>query len=258
MISLITGASSGIGEQLAMLAAADKHDVVLVARSADKLNALAEALARQHGIRATALAEDLSDPAAVDVIADVLAARKIDVDVLVNNAGFGTWGPFVESDVREPRNLIQVNVTAVTMLTRRLAPGMVARRRGRILNVASTAAFQPGPLMATYYASKAYVLSFSEALANELDGSGVTVTCLCPGPTATGFAARAGNRRSRLFALGAVMDAATVARAGYDGMNEGRRLVVPGLTNKIVAQAVRFSPRGLVTAIARRLNEMKA
>jgi uncharacterized protein len=255
--TLITGASSGIGEELAKLAAADGHDLVLVARSAEKLEALGESLARAHGIRATVLAEDLSDPAAADVIADVLAARQIDVDVLVNNAGFGTWGPFVESNVDEQRRLLYVNVFAVTMLTRRLAPLMVKRGRGRVLNVASTAAFEPGPLMATYYASKAYVLLFSEALADELSGSGVTVTCLCPGPTETGFSARAGNQRSRLFALGTVMDARSVARAGYDGMKAGRRLVIPGIVNKLTIQAARVSPRRFVTALVRKLNEKR-
>ncbi len=254
---MITGASSGIGEEIAKLAAADKQDLVLVARSADKLEALGESLARAHGIRATVLAEDLSDPASIDVIADVLAARTIDVDVLVNNAGFGLWGPLVETNIDDQRRMLQVNVFALTMLTRRLLPLMVARGRGRVLNVASTAAFEPGPLMATYYASKAYVLSFSEALADELGGSGVTVTCLCPGPTETGFAARAGNQRSRLFALGLVMDAGSVARAGYEGMKAGRRLVITGLINKLVIQSLRISPRRLVTALVRKLNEKR-
>jgi short-subunit dehydrogenase len=255
MATLITGASSGIGEEIAKLAAADKQDVVLVARSADKLEALAETLARAHGIRATALAEDLSDPAAIDVIADVLAARKIEIDALVNNAGFGVWGRFVETDIEQQRQMLQVNVVALTMLTRRLLPLMLGRGRGRVLNVASTAAFQAGPLMATYYASKAYVLLFSEALTEELAGTGVTVTCLCPGPTETGFSARAGNQRSRLFAFGVVMDAYSVARAGYEAMKAGQPLVITGLVNKLLIQSLRISPRRLVTKFVRKLNE---
>jgi uncharacterized protein len=257
MTALITGASSGIGEELAKLAAHDGHDLVLIARNADRLNALAESLAREHGIRATALPEDLSDADAVDSIVDALAARNIDIDILINNAGFGTYGKFVETSLEEERNLIDVNVTALTMLIKRLLPRMVARRSGRVLNVASTAAFQPGPLMAVYYASKAYVLWLSEAIANELEGTGVTVTCLCPGPTRTLFQARAKLEESRLLRLTKMMDAASVARAGYDGMMAGRTLVIPGLMNKAGVQLVRLSPRSLVVKVARWIQESR-
>jgi uncharacterized protein len=257
MTALITGASSGIGEELAKLAAHDGHDLVLIARNADRLNALAESLAREHGIRATALPEDLSDADAVDSIVDALAARNIDIDILINNAGFGTYGKFVETSLEEERNLIDVNVTALTMLIKRLLPRMVARRSGRVLNVASTAAFQPGPLMAVYYASKAYVLWLSEAIANELEGTGVTVTCLCPGPTRTLFQARAKLEESRLLRITKMMDAASVARAGYDGMMAGRTLVIPGLMNKAGVQLVRLSPRSLVVKVARWIQESR-
>jgi short-subunit dehydrogenase len=249
--TLVTGASSGLGEEFARMAAADRSNVVLVARSLDKLNALAAALERDYGVRATVLAEDLADDDAPDVIADALAARHVEIDTLINNAGFGTYGPFAETSLADERQMIAVNIAALTMLTKRLVPGMVARRRGRILNVASTAAFQPGPLMAVYYASKAYVLSLSEALATELEETGVTVTCLCPGPTLTAFQARAGMQRSGLFKAMKVMDAATVAREGYEGMKAGRTLVIPGVLNRLGVQAIRVSPRSVVPKVVR-------
>ena len=249
--TLITGASSGLGEEFARLAAADNSNVVLVARSVDKLNALGIELERDYGVKATVLAEDLSEVEAADVIVDALAARRIEIDALINNAGFGTFGPFIETPIEDERRLIAVNITALTMLTKRLIRGMVARRRGRILNVASTAAFLPGPLMTVYYASKAYVLSLSEALAVELEGTGVTVTCFCPGPTRTAFQARAGMEQSGLLKALKVMDATAVAREGYAGMKEGRTLVIPGVLNKLTAQLVRVSPRRLVPKVVR-------
>ncbi len=196
-------------------------------------------------------AQDLSAPDAVEVIAGELAARQLTIDILVNNAGFGAYGPFATTPADEEARMLQVNVVALTMLTKRLLPAMIVRRHGRVLNVASTAAFQPGPLMAVYYASKAYVLSLSEALSNETSGTGVTVTCLCPGPTETGFQDRAAMRESRLFSFLSVASAADVARAGYDGMMAGRALVIPGLFNKAGVQALRVTPRALVPRIIR-------
>ena len=178
--ALITGASSGIGLDLARLFAKDGHDVVLVARSEGKLREIAAELERDFGMTAHVIVADLAKP---DAPQTLVAQLPVDVDVLVNNAGFGVLGPFVETDLAKELEMIQVNVVALTHLTKLLLPPMVARRRGRVLNVASTAAFQPGPLMAVYYATKAYVLSFSEAIADELRDSGVTVTALCPGPT---------------------------------------------------------------------------
>ena len=187
-----------------------------------------------------------------------LAARQLTIDILVNNAGFGVYGPFAATPAAEEARMIQVNVAALTMLTKRLLPGMIERRHGRVLNVASTAAFQPGPLMAVYYASKAYVLSFSEALSNETSGTGVTVTCLCPGPTRTGFQDRARMRESRLFSMVSVASAADVARAGYDGMMAGRAIVIPGLANKAGVQAVRVAPRALVRRLVRVLQDRRS
>jgi short-subunit dehydrogenase len=252
--ALVTGASGGIGEDLARLIAAGGRNVVLLARSADKLQALAGSLASTHGIAATVVATDLAEPGAEEIVARTLAARGVTVDILVNNAGFGTSGPFAREDPDELQRMVQVNVVALTALTRLFLPAMIERKHGRILNVASTAGFQPGPFMAGYYATKAYVLSLSEALSEETAGTGVTVTCLCPGPTQTGFQDRAHIEETRLVTLGSVMDSATVARAGYDAMLAGRRLVIPGLANKIGVQAVRTSPRAMVLKIVRFLN----
>jgi uncharacterized protein len=255
--ALVTGASSGIGEALARLIAAGGAHVVLVARNAGKLDTLAGELARAHGIRATVVAQDLSHPDAASRLAADLTGRGLTIDILVNNAGFGTSGRFWQIPADEDARLLQVNVVALTMLTKHLLPGMIERRRGRVLNVASTAAFQPGPLMATYYASKAYVLSFSEAIAEETSGTGVTVTCLCPGPTDTAFQDRAGIRESRLFSARTVMSVDEVARAGYDGMMAGRRLVIPGASNKAGTLLVRVAPRRFVSGVVRRLNETR-
>jgi len=253
--ALITGASGGIGLELARVFAENGHDLVLVARSAPKLEALANELAGRHGVRARALTGDLRQPEAPAAIEAALTGETI--DVLVNNAGFGLLGPFSTTDLAAERDMIQVNVSALVELTKRFLPGMVERRRGRILNVASTAAFQPGPLMSVYYASKAFVLHFTEALACELAGTGVTVTALCPGPTATGFQAAARMGRVRLLRGPLVMDAATVARIGYDGLMKGKRVVVPGLLNALLVQGVRFTPRRVAAAVVRRLQEQR-
>ncbi len=253
-VALVTGASGGIGEDLARLIAAGGRDVVLLARGAAKLQTLAEELSNAHKISATVLSMDLSSPGAAEDVTRVLAERRITVDMLVNNAGFGTHGPFARDDPQEQLRMLQVNVIALTTLTRLLLPGMIERQRGRILNVASTAAFQPGPLMAVYYASKSYVLSLSLALSEETAGTGVTVTCLCPGPTRTGFQDRAQMNQSRLFRFASVMRSADVARVGYDAMMAGKALAIPGLTNKIGAESVRFIPRRVAARIAGAMN----
>jgi short-subunit dehydrogenase len=253
--ALVTGASSGIGRDLARLFARDGQDLVLVARDSVRLGELADELQRLHDVRAHVLVADLADPGAPAGIMRGLEERRIGLDYLVNNAGFGGSGPFAQRSISGELAMMQVNMVALTHLTRLVLPAMIARRRGRILNVASTAAFQPGPLMAVYYATKAYVLSFSEALASELRGSGVTVTALCPGPTRTGFQAEAKIEESRLVRGPLLMESAAVARAGYQGMMRGRTVVIPGLLNWLLAQAVRITPRRLVTAISRALIE---
>jgi short-subunit dehydrogenase len=177
--------------------------------------------------------------------------------VLVNNAGFGLGGEFADTAIQRELDMIQVNIAALTYLTKLFIPPMIKRKSGRVLNLASTAAFQPGPLMAVYYASKAYVLSFSEALAEELRNTGVTVTALCPGPTQTDFAEVAQMTNSRLFNTFGVADAADVAKYGFDAMMQGKRLAIPGIKNKIIAQANRISPRSLTTKIARILQESR-
>lgn len=255
--AVVTGASSGIGLELARLLAAAGHDVVLVARRAEPLAALAGELHRQHGIVATPLPCDLADPAAPARLCAELEARGVVVEVLVNNAGVGSFGPFAESDWHTEREMLQVNVVALLELTRRLLPGMLARGRGRVLNVASTAAFQPGPLMAVYYATKACVLSFSEALANEVRGSGVSVTALCPGPTPTGFQAAAGMQPSILLRSPMRRDAASVARAGFEAMRRGRTLAIPGWLNRIGVLSVRLLPRRVATAAVRFVQERR-
>jgi short-subunit dehydrogenase len=254
MNALVTGASGGIGEGLARLIAGGGSDVVLLARSADRLQALADELGRNHKISASVVAADLSEPGAADGVARALAERRLTIDILVNNAGFGTLGAFVQGNPQEQLRMLQVNVVALTELTRRLLPGMIERRTGRILNVASTAAFQPGPFMAVYYASKAYVLSLSEALSEETSGTGVTVTCLCPGPTRTGFQERAHIENTRLLDVISVMSAADVARAGYEGMMAGRPLVIPGLMNKVGVQSLRLAPRRLTARLVKALH----
>jgi uncharacterized protein len=249
--ALITGASGGIGYEVAKLLAHDRCNVVLVARSGDKLAQVANELHSQFGVAVKTITLDLAEPLAPKFLFDQLQREGIAVDILVNNAGFGAFGEFAQMPEEEIGGQIYLNITALTLLTRMLLAPMLARRSGRIMNVASTAAFQPGPLMAVYYATKAYVLSFSEALANELHGSGVTVTCFCPGATNTGFAQRAGTENSRLFKQMGAMDAKTVARDGYCGMMEGKTVVISGLRNWVVAESVRFAPRKMVTAISR-------
>src|SRR5215470_1019534 len=251
--ALITGASVGLGRELAKLFAADGHDLVLVARRKDKLDQLAAELGKGHGVAATVIASDLTDPAAPAALADKVGAAGIEVEFLVNNAGFGSNGAFHELDEKRELDMIQVNVTALVQLTRRLLPAMVARKSGRILNIGSTAGFVPGPFMADYYASKAYVISFTEAIAFELRGTGVTATVLCPGATATEFAAVAGNDKSPLFKSG-VADAVSVARHGYRAMMAGRVVAIPGARNKVLIQSLRVSPRAAIRSIAAGLN----
>jgi uncharacterized protein len=249
--ALITGASGGIGYELSKLFARDRYNLVLVARSAEKLNQVAAELQSQFGIAVKTVALDLAAAPAVKFLLDQMQRDGLTIDVLVNNAGFGGFGDFAEMPEDEILAQIQLNISALTHLTRLFLPPMLARHSGRVMNVASTAAFQPGPLMAVYYATKAYVLSFSEALANEVAGSGVVVSCFCPGATDTGFAKRAGTENSRLFRKLRPMNAEVVARDGYRGLMAGRTVVISGMQNWLVAESVRFAPRKMVTAVSR-------
>jgi short-subunit dehydrogenase len=256
--ALVTGASSGIGKELARLAAADGYDLILVARRQERLETLAREISVTHGVSARVIARDLADPATPRQIFEELERERTAVDVLVNNAGLGIYGRFWKTDLSRQLEVIQVNMVALTELTGLLLPGMVSRKRGRIVNIASTAAFQPGPYMAVYYATKAYVLSFSEAIAEELSETGVTVTAVCPGPTITEFQEAAGIEDTWLFRGPLVMDAAKVARAGWTGAKRGKRVVIPGLGNKLIKETVRFSPRRLVTAAAGRVQKKRS
>lgn len=255
--ALVTGGSGGIGLELAKVLARHHFDLVLVARKRDTLEAAAGQLEGKYGITAHVFAADLREPDAPQTIFDFATNETIEINVLVNNAGFGLGGEFVETDVKRELDMIQVNVSALTHLTKLFVPPMVKRQSGRVLNVASTAAFQPGPLMAVYYATKAYVLSFSEALAEELRNTGVTVTALCPGPTATSFAEAAEMTNSRLFKTFGVADAASVSEYGFDAMMRGKRLAIPGIRNKILAQANRLAPRALSARLARLAQETR-
>ena len=247
-VAIITGASEGIGAELARVFAARGHDLALVARRADRLEALAdEIVARGAQRRPLVIPLDLCEPGALAALATTLDAAEARAEILVNNAGFGLLGRVETLDAAEQLAMIDLNVRALTALTLRFLPG-IAAHRGAILNVASIAAFMPGPNFAIYYATKAYVLSFSEGLTQELRASGVKVSCLCPGPVETGFQARSG------FALQGKMGAARlalvspaeVARQGYDGLMAGRRVVVPGLLNQLIVLVARFFPRGLL------------
>lgn len=251
--ALVTGASSGLGVEYAKLFAADHHDLVLVARRRERLEALAAELRSAHGVKVAVVAADLAAPQGAEGVVAETRRLGLEIDFLVNNAGLGASGAFADLPLSRELEMLQVNVTALVSLTRELLPGMVARKRGRILNIGSTAGFPPGPFMAVYYASKAFVNSFTEALWYELRGTGVTATVSCPGATATEFAGVAGNDRSLLFRLGAA-PAAEVARQGYRAMLKGKPMAVHGLRNKLTVQSLRLAPRAVSRAVAAALN----
>jgi short-subunit dehydrogenase len=253
--ALVTGASSGLGLELAQLFAADGHDVVLVARREAELEALAARLVAR-GVAAHVIPEDLSDATAPDRLVSELRRRGLEIEFLVNNAGFGARGPFATLPLQRQLDMLQVNISALVELTGLLVPGMIARGSGRVLNLGSTAGFQPGPGMAVYYASKAFVNSFTEALGFELRGTGVTATLSCPGATATEFGKVADNDRSRLFRAGGVMSALEVATVAYRAMLAGKPAVIHGARNQALIQAQRLAPRAAVRSIAARLNKL--
>lgn len=256
-IGLVTGASSGIGAALAHELVRDGHDVVLVARRREAMEALANVL-KAKSAAVTVIPTDLGKPGAAAALTQELAARGMVLDVLINAAGLGDSAPFYRSDLDKIADMLQVNIVALTELTRRILPQMVERRRGKVMLVASTGAFQPGPEMAVYCASKAYVLSFGRAIGYELRRTGVTVTTMCPGPTATGFAHVAQVEGSSLFSGPMpVMQAAEVARLGYAALKAGRPVLVTGLLNRIMAISTRFMPSALSMPIASNLSRAR-
>ncbi len=252
--TLITGASSGIGKEIAILAAREGHNVVLVSRGKAELTKLARELTKQFDIFAEVIESDLTVKGAVASVVNTLERKKLTVDVLVNNAGFGDYGPFEKTDLAKQLNMIDLNIRALTELTHALLPAMIERGTGKIMNVASVAGFLPGPLMSVYFASKAYVLSFSEALADELKNSGVTVTCLCPGSTKTSFGDTAHTKKSHSTQTSKVT-AAEVASFGWNAMKNGKRVAVHGFSNKYVVFIVRLLPRALVARAVHYMNK---
>lgn len=249
--ALITGGSAGIGHELAKVFAAHKFDLVLVARNEARLKQVADELRAAHSIETKILVKDLSLPTAPQEIFDAL--RDTPVSVLVNNAGFGWRGAFAEGDLlQNTLDMMHVNMDSLVALTRLFLPSMLARKSGRIMNVASTAAFQPGPFSNIYFATKAFVFSFSTALSEELAGTGVTVSALCPGTTRTEFFERAGMQTFRRNMV--MMDADVVAQIGYDGLMRGKRIVIPGLLNKITARLAPCLPTRFTARIVRKIN----
>jgi short-subunit dehydrogenase len=253
-VALITGASSGIGLDLAKLFSQGGHDLVLVARNEGALKALAEDLEKKHGIKAHVLAKDLNRVESAQEIFDELTAKAIAVEVLVNNAGFGTHGPFARSDLAKELAMIQVNVVALIQLTRLFLPQMLSRKSGKIMNVGSMAGFVPGPYMSVYFATKSFVLSHSVSLAQEVRGKGVIVSALCPGPTKTEFQKRANIAESKVLNKPRSMMSMDVAKAGYEGLMAGKTIVVPGLSNKVIRVASKIAPRGVLAKVVGKLN----
>lgn len=246
--ALITGASGGLGREFAKLFAENGYNLVITGRRKDKLKNLAEEL-KPYNISCEIIAKDLAYPNAPKELFDELKQKNIHIDVLVNNAGFGISGSFADADIEKQLAMIQTNITSLTHLTKLAIDEMKKKGKGKILNIGSTGSFAPCPSIAVYCATKAYVLSFSEAIAYELEGTGITVTALCPGPTETGFAEAAGVVNAKSFKSG-VMKAADAAKVGYEALMKEQPMVVAGLQNKLLTQSIRFSPRGLVTRIS--------
>ncbi|HEY4046149.1 MAG TPA: SDR family oxidoreductase [Acidobacteriaceae bacterium] len=250
--ALVTGASSGIGREFAREFASHGYNLVLAARTVDRLRELATELEQRHGITAIPIRTDLSEPNAPQELYSEVRKRRIDVDILVNNAGFNVYGPFTQTNHTDELRLLQVNLVALVTLTKLLIPDMIERGFGRILNLGSTGSFAPAPFDSLYAASKAFVLSFSEAIGEELKGTGVTVTTLCPGPTQTEFAERAGMGDVKIFS-GRLMSAQKVASIGYKAMIAGGTTVIVGLANRLQVWSMRFAPRSMVTKVAKGL-----
>jgi uncharacterized protein len=254
--TLITGASMGIGHELAQVFAEKGHDLILVARTQSKLETLAESLAKSHPVKVKVIAKNLCSLEAREELFKELNEAGIFVETLVNNAGIGLGGEFQKQTAQRQLEMIDLNISALTHLTRLFLPQMLEKKTGYIMNVASTAAFVPGPLMAVYYATKAYVVSFTEAMASECDGTGVVVSALCPGPTKTDFQRVAEIQNTKLFDVG-VMEAREVAEFGYDQLLRGKTIAIPGLRNKFLARSATFAPRSLLAKTVKQLNSKR-
>lgn len=253
--ALITGASSGIGLELARVMAKDGNDLVLVARNADKLKLLADEIMTSFDVNVKVIVADLSSMDEVQRVYDTCKTENIRVEFLINNAGFGDFGLFIESDWNKLEQMLDLNIKSLTKLCRLFIPDMVQRKSGKIMNVASTAAFQPGPTMAAYYASKSYVLFLSEALYNELEGTGVHITCLCPGATESGFQVAAAMEESALVKGRNLPSSKEVAMFGYNAMMKNKMTVIHGFMNYMMANAIRFVPRKWVLPIVRKIQD---
>lgn len=249
--ALITGASNGIGLELAKVHASKGDNLILVARSIQKLKELKDEIEKQYGVSVYNIEKDLSMVNAASEVYSEVKQKGLEVDYLINNAGFGDFGLFHLTDWNKTEQMIALNITALTQLTHLFLKDMIKSGKGKIMNVASTAAFQPGPTMAVYFATKAYVLHFSEAIANELENTGITVTALCPGATESGFKDAADMHESNLFKGKKLPSSKEVALFGYEQMMKGKVVVIHGFMNYILANSVRFTPRALVVKIAR-------
>lgn len=254
-VALITGASGGIGEHFARIHAAKGGDLVLIARSEGKLNTLAEELQQQHNVQVEVLVKDLSQPQEVQASYDYLKKQNIEVEYLINNAGFGTYGSFTQTSWTAEAGMIDLNVRSLTHFCKLWAPEMAQRGYGKILNIASTASYQPGPFMAVYFATKHYVLAFSDALAEELKGTGVTVTTLCPGPTASGFQEEANMQNAKMVKGKKMPSSEAVAQYGYQKMQAGKRVVIHGTANRLIAIFAKMMPTPVASAITRKVTE---
>ncbi|MEI6021396.1 MAG: SDR family oxidoreductase [Bacteroidota bacterium] len=253
--ALITGASNGIGLELAKVHAAQGGDLILAARSIQKLNELKLDLEKKHNINVMCVEIDLSKPNASIMLYDEIKKQNVKVDYLINNAGFGDFGLFHEADQDKMMQMIQLNISALTQLTRLYLPEMVKDGKGKIMNVASAAAFQPGPTMAVYYATKAYVLHLTEAISNEIENTGVSITALCPGATISGFKDAADLQESKLFKNKSLPTSKEVAEYGYEQMLKGKVVAIHGMMNFLMANSVRFAPRSLVLKIVRMIQD---
>lgn len=249
---LITGASSGIGEAFAHVAAGEGHPLILVARNEAELHRVRGVVIARYAVPVSIIVHDLGEPGAGDKLANELEARKLAPDIIINNAGFGLIGKASELSREDQLKMIDLNVRSLADITLRFLPQMIAKGRGGVINVASTAGFMPGPNMAVYFATKAFVVSFTDALHEETKGTGVTLTTLSPGPVETGFQRRAGMKQARMLSRVIPKSAMAVAQAGWAGFKEGERLVVPGTMNKLAAYALRGAPRRMILPVIRR------